>query len=106
MQGRSSRYFYLFHRSRTWNEVERTWMGYERKRGKLEQFNALLRGQASGVGHEGPSFTEIVGDTSILPSIACVITLDTDTQLVPGSGVGRRRSASKAAPLIKKPGVQ
>jgi cyclic beta-1,2-glucan synthetase len=38
--------FYLFHRPRVWNPHERVWMGYERKRGKLEQFNALLRGEA------------------------------------------------------------
>lgn len=36
--------FYLLHRPRVWNPHERVWMGYERKRGKLEQFNALLRG--------------------------------------------------------------
>ena len=39
--------FYLFHRPRVWNPVERVWMGYERKRGKLEQFNALLRGRST-----------------------------------------------------------
>ncbi|MGB5472482.1 MAG: glucoamylase family protein, partial [Gammaproteobacteria bacterium] len=67
--------FYLLHRSRAWNPVERVWMGYERKRGKLEQFNALLRGG------EPTAFSDIVGDTSILASIKYVITLDTDTQL-------------------------
>ena len=36
--------FFLFHRPRRWNEVEGLWMGYERKRGKLTEFNALLRG--------------------------------------------------------------
>jgi cyclic beta-1,2-glucan synthetase len=36
--------FYLFHRPRVWNPFEQVWMGYERKRGKLEQFNARLRG--------------------------------------------------------------
>src|SRR5512146_1293909 len=50
-------------------------MGYERKRGKLTEFNALLRGGSS------ECFSQIVGDTSILPSIKFVITLDTDTQL-------------------------
>jgi len=67
--------FYLFHRPRVWNPHERVWMGYERKRGKLEQFNALLRG--------GPqsAFSETVGDASLLGSIKYVITLDTDTQL-------------------------
>lgn len=67
--------FYLFHRPRVWNSVDRVWMGYERKRGKLEQFNALLRGQAEG------AFSHMVGDCSILHSIRYVITLDTDTHL-------------------------
>jgi cyclic beta-1,2-glucan synthetase len=67
--------FYLFHRPRMWNPFEQVWMGYERKRGKLEQFNARLRGEAL------TAFSEIVGDLSILASIQYVITLDTDTQL-------------------------
>jgi cyclic beta-1,2-glucan synthetase len=67
--------FYLFHRPRLWNPVEQIWMGYERKRGKLEQFNALLRGEAQ------TAFSDVVGDVSILSSIQYVITLDTDTQL-------------------------
>ena len=67
--------FYLFHRPRLWNPYERVWMGYERKRGKLEQFNALLRGG------DQDAFSDIVGDPSILGSIKYVITLDTDTQL-------------------------
>lgn len=67
--------FYLFHRPRVWNNCDQMWMGYERKRGKLEQFNALLRGGDS------TAFSEIVGDISILSSIKYVITLDTDTQL-------------------------
>jgi cyclic beta-1,2-glucan synthetase len=67
--------FFLFHRSRRWNPQERIWMGYERKRGKLADLNALLRGDAA------ERFAAIVGDTSILRSVRCVITLDTDTQL-------------------------
>lgn len=67
--------FYLFHRPRVWNPYENIWMGYERKRGKLEQFNARLRGEAL------TAFSDIVGDVSILNSIQYVITLDTDTQL-------------------------
>src|ERR1035437_4870269 len=50
-------------------------MGYERKRGKLTEFNALLRGGTN------ECFSQIVGDTLILPAIKFVITLDTDTQL-------------------------
>src|SRR2546422_6126290 len=38
------RSFLLFHRRRLWNEGERTWMGWERKRGKLHELNRLLRG--------------------------------------------------------------
>ena len=67
--------FYLFHRPRVWNPFERVWMGYERKRGKLEQFNARLRGGAQA------AFSDIFGDPSLLASIQYVITLDTDTQL-------------------------
>ncbi|WP_304915365.1 GH36-type glycosyl hydrolase domain-containing protein [Methylophaga sp.] len=67
--------FYLFHRPRVWNPYEKIWMGYERKRGKLEHFNARLRGGALD------AFSDIVGDTYILSTIQYVITLDTDTQL-------------------------
>ena len=41
--------FFLFHRPRRWNKVEGLWMGYERKRGKLTEFNALLRGGLPGL---------------------------------------------------------
>jgi len=67
--------FCLFHRPRVWNPHERLWMGYERKRGKLEQLNALLRG-----GPREP-FSDIIGDPEILPTVKYVITLDTDTDL-------------------------
>ena len=67
--------FFLLHRPRRWNAGEDRWMGYERKRGKLEEFNALLRGGAQDC------FSEIVGATAIFPLIKYVITLDTDTQL-------------------------
>ncbi len=50
-------------------------MGRERKRGKLADLNALLRGNA------GDRFDLVVGDTSGLNRIKYVITLDTDTQL-------------------------
>ncbi len=75
MDSQRSCIFYLFHRRRVWNPEDQVWMGYERKRGKLEQFNARLRGEALD------AFSDIVGDLSILGSIKYVITLDTDTQL-------------------------
>ncbi|MDB6023183.1 MAG: hypothetical protein JWQ04_3040, partial [Pedosphaera sp.] len=83
--------FFLFHRPRRWNAAEGTWMGYERKRGKLSEFNALLRGR----GRE--RFSEIVGDISRLPHIRFVITLDTDTQLP--RDTGRRLIGTIAHPL-------
>ena len=36
--------FYLLNRRRTWNPSEGRWMGWERKRGKLHEFNRVLRG--------------------------------------------------------------
>jgi len=67
--------FFLFHRPRRWNPQEQVWMGYERKRGKLADLNALLRG--------GPrqAFSVVVGNTAGLAGVKYVITLDTDTQL-------------------------
>jgi cyclic beta-1,2-glucan synthetase len=66
--------FYLLHRARRWNPQERKWMGYERKRGKLNDLNKLLLGR-------GNWFDTIVGDMGRLLQIRFVITLDTDTQL-------------------------
>ena len=71
--------FFLFHRARLWNPQERIWMGYERKRGKLADLNALLRGKADGGASTG--FSLVVGNTAILSEVKYVITLDTDTQL-------------------------
>ena len=71
-EGRSP--FFLFHRDRTYNEAEGCWMGWERKRGKLLEFNRLLRGA-------GDAFPVKVGDLRVLPRIRYVITLDSDTQL-------------------------
>ncbi len=67
--------FFLFHRPRRWNPEEGVWMGYERKRGKLGDLNALLRGRSSG------QFSRVVGDTRMLGQVKYVITLDADTQL-------------------------
>ncbi|MBJ7574782.1 glucoamylase family protein [Luteimonas sp. MC1828] len=67
--------FFLFHRPRVWNARERTWMGLERKRGKLAALNALLRGGTQD------AFLAVVGDTAVLQGVRYVITLDTDTRL-------------------------
>lgn len=67
--------FFLFHRPRRKNAQEKVWMGYERKRGKLADLNALLRGNSQD------PFSSIVGEINSLSSVKYVITLDTDTQL-------------------------
>jgi cyclic beta-1,2-glucan synthetase len=67
--------FFLFHRPRRWNPSERIWMGYERKRGKLADLNALCAA-APGI-----RFSLVVGATAVLSGVKYVITLDTDTQL-------------------------
>ncbi len=67
--------FFLFLRERRWNPTEQSWMGWERKRGKIEEFNRLLRGAAD------TSFVVQVGALHILPSVKYCLTLDSDTKL-------------------------
>jgi cellobiose phosphorylase len=66
--------FFLFHRARRWNPREHAWMGWERKRGKLEQLNAALRGELG-------LFATVVGPAAQLADIKYVIALDADTGL-------------------------
>jgi cyclic beta-1,2-glucan synthetase len=71
--------FYLFQRPRRRNELEGVWMGWERKRGKLEEFNAYIAGR------ERNAFSHIEGDTSWLSGVRYVITLDADALLPRGA---------------------
>ncbi|HLW89452.1 MAG TPA: glucoamylase family protein [Terriglobales bacterium] len=82
--------FFLFHRHRVYNPREKSWMGWERKRGKLLDLNKLLRGQYD-------SFPVKVGDLSILPTVRFVITLDSDTELP--RGTAHRLAGALAHPL-------
>ena len=66
--------FFLMHRFRKWSESEKAWMGYERKRGKLAEFNALIRGK-----EKNGNDNIVIGDRDILKTIKYVVTLDTDT---------------------------
>ena len=72
--------FFVYHRRRQWSGTQRKWMGWERKRGKLAEFNRLLRGA------QDTSFVAI-GDKPIeVPSgVRYVITLDADTRLPLGA---------------------
>src|ERR1043165_2199693 len=67
--------FFLMHRRRQWNASEGKWLGWERKRGKLEEFNRLLRGARD------TSFIVSTADQVFLSRVRYVITLDSDTQL-------------------------
>src|SRR5690606_33554734 len=71
--------FHLLHRAAIYNEAEGVFMGWERKRGKLEEFNRLLRGERA------TSFQRRLGDPAGLRGIRFVITLDADTQLPLGT---------------------
>jgi len=65
--------FLLFHRPRRWNPGEGKWMGWERKRGKLEQLNHLLQGDQDH---------EMEVKAGRLPGpFRYVVTLDSDTRL-------------------------
>ena len=75
--------FLLFHRKRRWNEAEGRWMGWERKRGKLHELNALLRGSTTtGILTTGRPASTPPTD------VRYVVTLDADTRL-PRGAVGR-----------------
>ncbi|MCB8816548.1 GH36-type glycosyl hydrolase domain-containing protein [Desulfosporosinus shakirovi] len=83
--------FYFFQRRRLFNKSEGVWMGWERKRGKLVEFNRLLR-------QEGTTSYDIqIGELSILSTIRYVITLDADTQLP--RGIAKRLIGTIAHPL-------
>ncbi len=88
-EGRQDRFF-LLHRARQWNEGERTWMGWERKRGKIEELNRLLRGATD------TSFEVQVGETGVLGDVRYCITLDSDTRLP-------RDGAKKLVGIIEHP---
>ena len=74
-QGGHDPRFYLFHRRRQWNPSEGKWIGWERKRGKLEELNRLLRG-ADDTSYQSPTAAR-----TLVARINYVITLDADTQL-------------------------
>ncbi|HET7187608.1 MAG TPA: hypothetical protein VFI52_05610, partial [Gemmatimonadaceae bacterium] len=67
--------FYFFMRPRRLNVVDQKWMGWERKRGKLADFNAFVLGGGA------EAFSYLEGDIAWLHAVRFVITLDSDTVL-------------------------
>ena len=90
MQKRGTGTFALFHRHRVFNPREGVWMGWERKRGKLLDFNRLIKGKYD-------SFPVKIGDLSMLPKVRFVLTLDSDTELP--RGTAQRLVGAMAHPL-------
>jgi cyclic beta-1,2-glucan synthetase len=83
--------FCLFFRERRWNRSENAWMGWERKRGKLRDFNHLLRGEAHSDYVAKDCNMEYLHETKY------VITLDADTSLP--RGTARQLIGALAHPL-------
>ena len=74
--------FMLLQRRRVWNESQGRWMGWERKRGKLHEFNRLLAGSKQ------TTFIGIAGEAPKVPSaVRFVISLDADTRLPRGAAL-------------------
>ncbi|NLF24879.1 MAG: hypothetical protein GX589_04380, partial [Deltaproteobacteria bacterium] len=76
--GQTRRFFITF-RQRRYNSAQGCFLGWERKRGKIEEFNRWLRGAVD------TTFSVIVGDVEFMRSARYVLTLDSDTQLPPAT---------------------
>ncbi|KPK69291.1 glycosyl transferase, partial [candidate division TA06 bacterium SM23_40] len=85
--------FFLFHRERRWSESEQKFIGWERKRGKLEELNRLIDGTRPADADR----LVYVGDPDHLSNVRFIITLDSDTQLP--HGTARRMIETLAHPL-------
>ena len=75
--------FYFMYRKRIWNKKENCYLGYERKRGALIQFNKILLGEYV----DEPKYFNVnmLHDNHL--NIKYVITLDADTKLVLNSAL-------------------
>ncbi len=71
--------FALLHRSRRFNANEGCWMGWERKRGKLEEFTSFI------LGHAPDAFSIRQGNVEALCRARFVVTADADTTAPPGA---------------------
>ena len=74
--------FIVLHRQRSFSETEQRWIGWERKRGKLELLVEALALGKSKVYNK--AFIDLGELSHITDGIKYIVTLDSDTQLPPG----------------------
>jgi len=82
--------FLLFHRPRRWSDSENRWIGWERKRGKIEELTRFLCGETL-------PYERFLIAGRLPEQVEFVITLDADTQLP--AGAARRMIETIAHPL-------
>ena len=75
--------FLLLHRGRRFSETEQRWIGWERKRGKLEQLIHWLAADAAAPA--ASPFIDLGFASQPAAGTPYIVTLDSDTQLPPGS---------------------
>ena len=88
--------FNFIYRNRIWNEKENCYLGWERKRGLLDQFNEYLLKK-----NDNPfrvNTIELYKEK--IPNIKYIITLDCDTDLVLNSGI---KLIEAMAHILNKP---
>ena len=87
--------FNFIYRKRMWNEGEEAYLGWERKRGLLNQFNEYILGNISN-----PFKTNTITNLASMPPIKYIITLDADTDLVLNSA---KELTGAMAHILNKP---
>ena len=87
--------FNFIYRKRMWNEGEEAYLGWERKRGLLNQFNEYILGNISN-----PFKTNTITNVANMPPIKYIITLDADTDLVLNSA---KELIGAMAHILNKP---
>ncbi len=92
--------FQFIYRKRTWNEGERCFLGWERKRGLITEFNEYLLGNIKSPFLANTIQNEIEKKQIKMPNIKYIITLDSDTNLVLNSGLELIGAASH---ILNKP---
>ena len=75
--------FHFIYRKRVWNDKEECFIGWERKRGMLNQFNEYILKNI-----ENPFLVNTLEEQKeLVPNIKYIITLDSDTALVLNTGL-------------------